>query len=226
METIVPCGAKCRSFLCNGAGMATIVEDEQDSHGGRGGHAIHQDGRLGATCSARCRRRYGSAGRTSLWCPLVPRLGRGREPPDPRSISGLARKTSYPVRVHVSVVGGVPYYLVESSRSSTGPAYTWPRSGDFADNHVRYAVLSRAAWRSRGGSSVPIFCTVTTYGTGGPRPGLPSQCFGGRPGLPGVKVLLSPSTPRLPGIVSASALGQMGWIPPYSISTGSSSSAK
>ena len=118
-------------------------------------------------------------------------------------------KTSYPVRVHVSVVGGVPYYLVECQPLFDRAGVYVAEEGDFADNHVRYAVLSRAAlavarwvfrpdilhchdWQA---ALVPVYLR---------------NALAGDPVFLGVKVLLTLHNLGYQGLFPASALGQMG----------------
>jgi starch synthase len=118
-------------------------------------------------------------------------------------------RTSYPVRVHVSVVRGVPYYLVECPPLFDRDGVYMTEGGDFADNHVRYAVLSRAAlavarrvfrpdilhchdWQA---SLVPVYVR---------------SLLAGDPVFLGVKVLLTIHNLGYQGLFPASALGQMG----------------
>jgi starch synthase len=54
-------------------------------------------------------------------------------------------QTAYPVRVHESIARGVPYYLVECPPLFARKGVYVGPDGDFNDNHIRFAVLSRSA---------------------------------------------------------------------------------
>ena len=53
--------------------------------------------------------------------------------------------TCYQARVHLSVERDVPYYLVDCPSLFDRDGVYADKEGDFADNHVRFAMLSRAA---------------------------------------------------------------------------------
>ena len=93
-------------------------------------------------------------------------------------------KTSYPVRVHVSVVRGVPYYLVECPPLLDRDGVYVTEEGDFADNHVRYAVLSRAALAVARWVFRPEILHCHDW-QAGLVPVYLRNPLGGRPGLPG-----------------------------------------
>ncbi|HSW50649.1 MAG TPA: glycogen synthase GlgA [Bryobacteraceae bacterium] len=118
-------------------------------------------------------------------------------------------RTAYQVRVHESVVRGVPYYLVECPPLfGRKGIYTGP-DGDFTDNHIRFALLSRAAlavarWRFRPqilhchdwqSALLPVWL---------------GNMLAGDPTFMGVKVLLTIHNLAYQGVFAPSELSEMG----------------
>jgi starch synthase len=118
-------------------------------------------------------------------------------------------KASYPVRIHEAMAGEVPYFLVECAPLFDRDGAYGGDSGDFPDNHVRFAVLSRAAialarrvfrpqvlhchdWQA---AHVPIYAR---------------SALAGDPTLLGVKLVLTIHNLGYQGIFPASAVEQMG----------------
>ena len=118
-------------------------------------------------------------------------------------------KTSYPVRVHVSVVRGVPYYLVECPPLFDRDGVYVTEEGDFADNHVRFAVLSRAALTVARWVFRPDILHCHDW-QAGLVPVYLRNYLAGDPLFLGVKVLLTIHNLGYQGLFPASALGQMG----------------
>ena len=118
-------------------------------------------------------------------------------------------KTSYPVRVHVSVVRGVPYYLVECRPLFDRDGVYVTEEGDFADNHVRYAVLSRAALTVARWVFRPDILHCHDW-QAGLVPVYLRNYLAGDPLFLGVKVLLTIHNLGYQGLFPVSALGQMG----------------
>jgi starch synthase len=118
-------------------------------------------------------------------------------------------KTAYPVRVHVSTVRGVPYYLVECRPLFDRDGVYVTEEGDFADNHVRYAVLSRAALAVARWVFRPDILHCHDW-QAGLVPVYLRNPLAGDPVFLGVKVLLTLHNLGYQGLFPASALGQMG----------------
>jgi starch synthase len=118
-------------------------------------------------------------------------------------------KTAYPVRVHVSTVRGVPYYLVECLPLFDRDGVYVTEEGDFADNHVRYAVLSRAALAVARWVFRPDIFHCHDW-QAGLVPVYLRNSLAGDPVFLGVKVLLTLHNLGYQGLFPAAALGQMG----------------
>jgi starch synthase len=118
-------------------------------------------------------------------------------------------KAWYPMRVHEAMAGETPYFLVECAPLFDRDGAYGGDSGDFPDNHVRFAVLSRAAialarrvfrpqvlhchdWQA---AHVPIYAR---------------NALAGDPTLLGVKLLLTIHNLGYQGIFPASAVEEMG----------------
>jgi starch synthase len=121
-------------------------------------------------------------------------------------------KSCYPVRLHLSVVRDVPYYLVDCPALFDRDAVYLDEDGGFADNHVRFGVLSRAAlavarWMFRPriihchdwqAALVPVYVR---------------SALAGDPTFMGVKILLTIHNLAYQGLFPSSALGQLGLDP-------------
>jgi starch synthase len=121
-------------------------------------------------------------------------------------------RTSYLVRLHVSVVRGVPHYLVECPVLFDREGVYVAPDGEFPDNHVRFAALARAAlvvarrlfrphilhchdWQA---SLVPVFLR---------------WALAGDPTFLGVKTLLTIHNLGYQGVFARWQLGEMGLDP-------------
>jgi starch synthase len=118
-------------------------------------------------------------------------------------------KISYPVRVHVSTVRGVPYYLVECPPLYDRDGVYVTEETDFPDNHVRYAVLSRAALAVARWVFRPEILHCHDW-QAGLVPVYLRNPLAGDPVFLGVKVLLTLHNLGYQGLFPVSALGQMG----------------
>jgi starch synthase len=118
-------------------------------------------------------------------------------------------KSCYPVRVHVSLVRDVPYYLADCPPLFDRDGVYVDKDGDYADNHIRFGVLSRAAlavaqrvfrpdilhchdWQT---ALVPVYVRNT---------------LAGDPAFTGVKSLLTIHNLAFQGVFPSSALGELG----------------
>ncbi len=117
--------------------------------------------------------------------------------------------TCYPARVHLSVVRDVPYYLVDCPSLFDRDGVYTDKEVDFPDNHVRFAMLSRAAlaiarrvfrprifhchdWQA---ALVPVYLRGT---------------LAGDPTFMGVKSLLTIHNLGYQGLFPRSTLGELG----------------
>ena len=117
--------------------------------------------------------------------------------------------TSLAMRVHVSVVRKVPYYLVECPPLFDRPVVYGDEEGDCVDNHIRFAALARAALTTARQVFRPSVVHCHDW-QASPVPIYMRNTLALDPVFMGTKVLLTIHNLGYQGLFPASALPEMG----------------
>ncbi len=115
----------------------------------------------------------------------------------------------YPVSVHVSMLRGVPYYLVKCPPLFDREGVYFGADGDFTDNHIRFSVLARSAVAVARWVFRPQILHCHDW-QAALVPVLVRGMLVGDPTFMGVKTLLTIHNLGYQGIFSAAEFGQMG----------------
>jgi starch synthase len=115
----------------------------------------------------------------------------------------------YSVRVHMSAMRGVPYYLVECPPLFGRKGVYVGSDGDFTDNHVRFALLSRSALAVARWLFRPRILHCHDW-QAALAPVWLRGALAGDPTFLGMKVLLTIHNLGYQGVFSQAELGEMG----------------